>query len=123
MPLNFPQLIKATRKSLGETQEQFAKRFDTHANTISRYETGEYDAPYKVLEFVLLRQWTPTPELVAFLYVMLRDHLPAGTIEQVMVEHVGKGRGKEREYSNRHLAAYARELAVRLMLGEGSDNA
>jgi len=50
--MDIPKQIKITRKILKETQEEFAKRFNTHANTVSRWETGVYKAPYDVIEFV-----------------------------------------------------------------------
>lgn len=51
--MDFPLLIRAARERLHETQAKFAKRFKTHANTVSRWESGEYEAPYRVLRFVL----------------------------------------------------------------------
>lgn len=54
--MNFPALIKSTREGLGETQAEFAKRFSTHANTVSRWESGQYQASYEVLSFVLGEQ-------------------------------------------------------------------
>lgn len=115
--MNFPQLIKSARKTLGETQEQFAARFSTQANTVSRWETGSYQAPYEVLEFALKQTGAVEcpPGLVTFLYVLLRDHLPAGAVEQLMRDHVVKAEGRARTYSNQHLEAYARELAARLV--------
>jgi DNA-binding transcriptional regulator YiaG len=53
--LHFPRLIKAVRLDLQETQAKFAKRFRSHSNTVSRWESGEYQAPYKVLSFVMKR--------------------------------------------------------------------
>jgi transcriptional regulator with XRE-family HTH domain len=51
--MNILQLIKDTRERiLGETQAEFAKRFNTHPNTVSRWESGKYKASYKVIEFV-----------------------------------------------------------------------
>jgi transcriptional regulator with XRE-family HTH domain len=55
--LDFPAIIREVRKSLGETQEQFAARFKSHANTVSRWESGNYQAPYAVLSFVLRRKF------------------------------------------------------------------
>lgn len=53
--------------------------------------------------------------LVVFLYVLLRDELVPGAVEQIMQSHVeGRGRDMQRSYSNPHLEAYARELAGRL---------
>lgn len=46
-------LLRTYRKRLGESQEEFGKRFDAAANTVSRWETGEYEPPLKVIEFVL----------------------------------------------------------------------
>lgn len=51
--MNFPDLIKTTRKALGENQAEFAKRFNTQANTVSRWESGQYQAPYEALSFVV----------------------------------------------------------------------
>ena len=51
--MNFPKLIKSTRTALGETQEEFARRFNTQANTVSRWESGQYQAPYEALSFVV----------------------------------------------------------------------
>lgn len=53
--MDFPKLIKECRQSLGETQAEFALRFDTHANTVSRWESGDYQASYDVIAFVLSR--------------------------------------------------------------------
>jgi transcriptional regulator with XRE-family HTH domain len=50
--MDIPQQIKITRKILKETQADFAKRFNSHANTVSRWESGEYEAPYEVIYFV-----------------------------------------------------------------------
>lgn len=51
--MNFPELIKATREALHESQAEFAKRFNTHANTVSRWEGGKYQASYDCLSFVI----------------------------------------------------------------------
>lgn len=51
--MNFPKLIKQTRVALGESQAEFAKRFKTHANTVSRWESGKYQASYECLSFVV----------------------------------------------------------------------
>jgi hypothetical protein len=53
--------------------------------------------------------------LVAFLYILLRDELPAGRIEAVLVDHVERvPPGGSSVFSNAHLESYARELAERL---------
>jgi DNA-binding transcriptional regulator YiaG len=51
--MNFPLLIKQTRIALGETQAEFAERFATQANTVSRWESGQYQASYECLSFVV----------------------------------------------------------------------
>jgi hypothetical protein len=53
--------------------------------------------------------------LIAFLYILLRDELSAGTVEGIMVNHVEKGDGKRRVYSNPWLASMAADLAGRLL--------
>lgn len=52
--------------------------------------------------------------LVSFLYILLRDEVPAGTVEAIMRNHVEKAGSDRRTYSNKHLAAYSREIARRL---------
>lgn len=54
--------------------------------------------------------------LVAFLYILLRDHLPAGTVESILSLHVDKSAAMTYpvKFSNPHIEAYARELAGRL---------
>lgn len=67
--------------------------------------------------------------LVAFLYVLLRDHLPSGVVERIMMDHVEKlverdgtmepvyARGFK--YSNPHGEAHACALARRLAPVQG----
>lgn len=54
--------------------------------------------------------------LVAFLYILMRDHLPVGEVEGIISNHVGQGedRGCVSHYSNGWLAKYAEYLAGRL---------
>lgn len=61
------------------------------------------------------------PRLVTFLYILLRDHLPAGIVEEIMVKHA-QYEGIEaldeadfESYSNVHLARYAHEISQRLV--------
>ena len=57
-------------------------------------------------------------KLTGFLYVLLRDHLPAGTVEGIVSNHVENPVALgtvQFQFSNRPLAEYARELAERLM--------
>ena len=51
--------------------------------------------------------------LVSFLYVLMRDHLPPGKIEELVRETELDGSG-ENQYSNGWLALYAQDLMVRL---------
>ena len=51
--MNFPERIKAKRLALKESQSTFGKRFGVRKNTISRWENGSREAPYKVLDFIL----------------------------------------------------------------------
>ena len=51
--MDFPQMIKLTRQAMGETQAEFAKRFGTGGNTVSRWESGAYQAPYAAISFVV----------------------------------------------------------------------
>lgn len=58
-----------------------------------------------------------SPGLVQFLYVLLRDRLPAGDLEEIVRVHVEKARAAGPgpvTFSNPHLEAYARELAARI---------
>jgi hypothetical protein len=49
--------------------------------------------------------------LVAFLYVLLRDHLLCGEVEGILLNHVT---GEETVFTNGWLAEYAKDLAARL---------
>lgn len=51
--IDFPLLIRLYRQGFGENQKSFGMRFGATANTVSRWESGEYEAPYKVLSVVL----------------------------------------------------------------------
>ena len=55
---NLPKLIKQTRKMLGENQTKFGARFGLPHHSISYYESGTYEAPYRVILFCVdyLRQ-------------------------------------------------------------------
>lgn len=52
--------------------------------------------------------------LVAFVYDLLRDELPGGRAERIVVEAEKVGRLSSVSYSNPHLAAYAAEIVGRL---------
>lgn len=53
--MKIKNLIKTTRIELNESQEVFAKRFNTTGNTVSRWEAGKYEIPNKVIEKILER--------------------------------------------------------------------
>ena len=51
-------------------------------------------------------------KLVSFLYVLMRDHLPAGAVEEIMLKQVElKG---ESVFTNGWLAEYSKDIAKRL---------
>jgi len=56
--------------------------------------------------------------LVAFLYGLLRDHLPAGKVEEIMQQHVGTRPRQVSQYTNGWVANYAQDIANRLRQGE-----
>jgi hypothetical protein len=58
----------------------------------------------------------PRDPLVSFLYILLRDHLTAGAVEGIMMEHVEKVGANVTEivFTNGYLAHYAEDLALRL---------
>lgn len=51
--MKFPELIKQVRDELYETQAEFGKRFEVSHASVSDWESGKTEAPYKVLSFVL----------------------------------------------------------------------
>jgi hypothetical protein len=52
--------------------------------------------------------------LVAFLYMLMRDSLPTGEVARLVVE-VEKTKGQEIAFTSKGLEAYARELSDRLL--------
>jgi hypothetical protein len=52
--------------------------------------------------------------LTTFFYLLLRDCLPSGIVEGLMIE-VEKGKDHSIKYSNPHVEAHARELVERLL--------
>lgn len=53
--------------------------------------------------------------LVAFLYHLMRDHLPAGVVEGIVQNHVpNPGREVTAYFTNGYLASYAKDIAARL---------
>lgn len=54
-----------------------------------------------------------TDPLVDFLYTLMRDHIPPGTLEE-LVHSASTYAAEDKKYTNGWLAAYARDLAKRL---------
>ncbi len=57
----------------------------------------------------------PHIRLVALFYILARDHLPIGEINAILKHHTDKTRGKDVEFCDVHLAAWARDCAKRLI--------
>jgi len=55
-----------------------------------------------------------TDPLVSFLYILLRDHVPAGVVEGIVQNHVAVAGGHEAEFCNGFIASYAKDVAERL---------
>jgi hypothetical protein len=55
------------------------------------------------------------PELLYFLYILLRDHVPFGVVEEIMEKQVEPTRDKPRDYSAGHMEEYAQSLIERLI--------
>lgn len=71
----------------------------------------------------MLEHRTASP-LVAFLYQLMRDHVPYGVVEKIVVEderarEENSVEGEDFEYilSNGHLGKYAEDVAKRLLKG------
>jgi hypothetical protein len=55
-------------------------------------------------------------ELQAFLYILIRDHLPSGIVHGILIDHTSKGqKGDENLYSNPFLAAEALKIAQAIL--------
>jgi len=58
---------------------------------------------------------TSRSKLVSFLYILMRDHLPAGEVEDIMLHDVDVlPKDENCSYTNGWLARYAEDLAKRL---------
>lgn len=55
-------------------------------------------------------------KLTDFLYILMRDHLPLGTVEKIYQEHITHE--KQCQFCNGYLASYAKDLAKRLKYNE-----
>lgn len=52
---------------------------------------------------------------VDFMYILMRDHLPCGDVEGILITHVEYTEGNESsEFSNKGLEKYAREIVKRI---------
>jgi hypothetical protein len=54
-----------------------------------------------------------TSHLTCFLYLLMRDHLPMGVVEQIAIDSQA-AKGTTIEYTNGWLAQYAQDVAQRL---------
>ena len=52
--------------------------------------------------------------LVEFLYILMRDYLPCGEVEEIMKHHITISNGETNKFSNGWLANYAKDIAERL---------
>jgi hypothetical protein len=68
--------------------------------------------PPEVIDATVHTEVEPSPKLVAFLYLLLRDELPAGKIEKLI--SIARQEG-DRYHMTMHLGEFAEELAKRLM--------
>jgi hypothetical protein len=50
-------------------------------------------------------------QLVKFLYILLRDHVPTGAVEGIIEEHVRKSKDKRGIFSSKHLEGLATDMA------------
>jgi ATP-dependent Clp protease ATP-binding subunit ClpA len=82
------------------------------------------DNPYHQADNTALRERsgevTSTHPLVTFLYLIIRDHLPAGTVEAV-VREVSNDQ-QPTTFTNGYLAQYAQDLAERLQPPPNQDS-
>jgi len=59
---------------------------------------------------------TPTIDLIPFLYLLMRDEITPGTVEQLITKiEFLKNEHDKVTYSNKFLADYAKSLAERLL--------
>lgn len=55
------------------------------------------------------------PDLLCFLYILLRDHMTFGHVEEIMEKHVELSKNMPREYSQGHMKEYTQSLIGRLI--------
>lgn len=51
--------------------------------------------------------------LVSFLYILMRDHLPLGKVEEIVMNHAQYGQ-EDSYFTNGWLANYCKDIAERL---------
>lgn len=61
-----------------------------------------------------LHLWEALVKLQIFLYILLRDHLPFGTVEAIIAQHVEPSADTGSDFSEQQIAGYAASLAARL---------
>lgn len=54
--------------------------------------------------------------LVNFLYILMRDHLPVGTVEEILKYHILNCKDKKSQFTNGWLAEYAKYVANNLKI-------
>ena len=54
-------------------------------------------------------------KLVGFLYLLLRDYVPAGDIEEIMKQISKKESSETYEFTNGYIASYAKNIQERLI--------
>lgn len=57
--MTFGELVQQHRIMLNETQTEYAKRFNTHASSISLWEQGQRKVPERIMQ-VILKDKLPT---------------------------------------------------------------
>lgn len=78
---------------------QFAAQFSQENHMVNmRQRSGSVDS---------------TDPLVGFLYILIRDHVPLGVIEEIMLAHVEYDQS-DNQFTNGWLANYCKDLANRL---------
>lgn len=80
-----------------------------------RPEDDLYSVLRNEIEFILSIKEVSKERLTPFIYLLIRDHLPAGTVATLVKDLAGH---KQFEYSNDHLAAMAKDYAFRLLSGQ-----
>src|SRR6185312_10356400 len=88
---SFPEEIQALREQLGENQTEFGKHFGVSHAAVSDWESGKSEAPYKVLEWALLRSVREDKELREALSLPLKkEELPKVPLKPINVKEFTK---------------------------------